>query len=668
MSETTGIQWCDSTVNPVMGCDGCELWQRAGSAPEEDEAASLAKEPRRTCYAGQLHLTRGKTNPGFAKSFLSPEMFPGRTTKAARLAQLAGKERADKPWLNGMPRMIFVSDMGDALSHEIPNAYLLKEIVEVATSDAGKNHIWLWLSKRPNRMAKFSAWLAERGIAWPRNVWAGTTVTSQQTIGRARSLLHVGNDKTIRFLSIEPQWSAIDLGDLLPKMNWLIQGGESGSKAAPFDLSWARTMRDACRAAGVPYFLKQLGPDPYSENHSGCRIPLERAGKGLRDRHGGDWAEWPEDLRVRQMPSFEPEPEYPRITVIEMMEQLCEADEESSAEDAPVAATLVDHREIVKVEETTEIGHDAPELRDEPLARHEVEQQLEQIFLRLTGELSDLTRVKLLPQAKALYETLHPETRHGGAKQVAKLAAWPSFVVHLAERWGVSERTAYRRLEAGEALEKLDSEAERLCYGTRLASKLGLLVRIAAIPKAELHRDIVTILLRNQTKGVAELCKWEDEFGLTKLKPPKPKNEEQAHETQDGATDLGHEDDGAEDDDSDLTDDVVTEQGGHESDDVADESGAAPPAPPDSNIADVIEVLGVSTATDCVAAIQDLQTTAQQLRVQLKAAEEREAKLQAELKMYRGSQLGQLFEALGAKTAGQALAKARALKGGRDAA
>ncbi len=538
MSEHTDIQWCDSTVNPVMGCNGCELWQRAGTPPEDDEAASVAKEPRRTCYAGHLHMTRGKSNPGFAKSFLSPEVFPGRTAKAARLASLAGNERADKPWLNGMPRMIFVSDMGDALSHEIPNHYLMKEIIEVATCDAGKSHIWLWLSKRPNRMAKFSAWLAEQGIAWPRNVWAGTTVTSQQTIGRARSLLHVGNDKTIRFLSIEPQWSAIDLGDLLPKMNWVIQGGESGSKATPFDLSWARTMRDACRAAGVPYFLKQLGPDPYSENHSGCHIPLERAGKALRDRHGGDWAEWPEDLRVRQVPSFEPEPEYPQITIVELMDQLCEADEESSLEDAHAGtAPQVNHQKVTKVEDPTESVLAASVPSDAPKDHREVEQQLDQILGRLTGDMSDLAIVKLLPKAKLLYETIHPETRHGGAKRVAKMASWPSFAVYLAQRTGMSERTAYRRIEAGEALEKLDHEAERGCYGTRLSNQLSFLVRIAAIPKDELHRDLVNIFVRSHKKGLAELCKWEDEFGLTKPRPEAKPGDDHPVEGHDGDDD-----------------------------------------------------------------------------------------------------------------------------------
>jgi len=30
MSEETKIQWCDSTVNPIMGCAGCELFPSPG--------------------------------------------------------------------------------------------------------------------------------------------------------------------------------------------------------------------------------------------------------------------------------------------------------------------------------------------------------------------------------------------------------------------------------------------------------------------------------------------------------------------------------------------------------------------------------------------------------------------------------------------------------------
>jgi hypothetical protein len=106
-----------------------------------------------------------------------------------------------------------------------------------------------------------------------------------------------------------------------PRISWVIQGGESGAKARPFDITWARSMRDTCRAAGVAYFLKQLGAKPMMRADS---IEGRRAGdhperewpEGTRfggggsfgeewqgrwvhlaDSHGGDETEWPEDLR-----------------------------------------------------------------------------------------------------------------------------------------------------------------------------------------------------------------------------------------------------------------------------------------------------------------------------------------------------------------------------------
>ena len=100
MSVKTKIQWCDGTVNPTMGCDGCEIW------------SSQIK----TCYAGILHTRFGGVTPGYSPSFDEVTLFPGRMAEAAGWSDLSGKTRKDKPWLNGMPRLTFVSDMSDALS------------------------------------------------------------------------------------------------------------------------------------------------------------------------------------------------------------------------------------------------------------------------------------------------------------------------------------------------------------------------------------------------------------------------------------------------------------------------------------------------------------------------------------------------------------------------
>lgn len=142
-------------------------------------------------------------------------------------------------------------------------------------------------------MAQLSAALKAKGVDWPDNLWAGTSVTGRATTGRIEPLLRVGGEDTIRFLSVEPQREEIDLTKWLPGLDWVIQGGESGRSARPFHIEWALDLIGQCKAAGVAYFLKQLGS------------VVSSAGERLRfeDGHAGDWSKWPEGIRVRQMPS-----------------------------------------------------------------------------------------------------------------------------------------------------------------------------------------------------------------------------------------------------------------------------------------------------------------------------------------------------------------------------
>lgn len=293
--ETSPIQWCDGTVNPVVGCGGCELWQ-----------PRTVKNPRRSCYAGFLHERAKGTNVGFASRFEEPMRRTGVMAAAARASDLRGRRRWDKPWLDGMPRLWFVSDMGDALSKGIEFDFLRSEIVDVVRSNAGRRHQWLWLTKQPPRMAEFSAWLLERGVRWPPNLWAGTSITEPRYVDRIGELRRVGTEETVRFLSVEPQHHPISLEGRLDGIDLVIVGGESGptkqgglkleqyeeTKARPLDLAWARALRSQCRRAKVAFFMKQLGSAPIENG-----VPVT-----LKDHHGGEWKEWPSDLRVREMP------------------------------------------------------------------------------------------------------------------------------------------------------------------------------------------------------------------------------------------------------------------------------------------------------------------------------------------------------------------------------
>jgi protein gp37 len=273
MSQKTKIHWCDGTANPTEGCDGCELWGKQ----------------RKTCYAGNLHeLFDGHKRGTFGQVTL----FPGRMAKAAAWSDLRGKARPDKPWLDGLPRLIFVSDMTDVLCPSVSFEYLKDEIIENVVSDKGRRHCWLWLTKRASRMASFSAWLAEQGISWPAHLWVGTSVTEQRTTNRIEHLMKVGDSKTVHFLSVEPQVEPLDLTPFMPQVDWVLHGGESGHQARPFHVEWAVELLAACKLHNVPYFLKQLGCVAV---RNGKRLAFE-------DAHASDWSEWPQDIAVREVP------------------------------------------------------------------------------------------------------------------------------------------------------------------------------------------------------------------------------------------------------------------------------------------------------------------------------------------------------------------------------
>jgi len=235
-----------------------------------------------------------RQEPRLRAELRAGDAFSGRRVEeACRWPDLRGLRRWDKPWLDGLPRLVFLSDMSDALCEDVPFAFLETEIIDNVTALLGIRHQWLWLTKRPDRMAEFSGWLSQRGVAWPENLWAGTSITSPRWTRRIDRLLEVGTERTIRFVSVEPQWEPVDLGRWLPRVDWVIQGGQSGHDAMPFQLTWAKDLKEQCREAGVPYFLKQLG----------ANVMDGRKRLNFEDSHGGDWSEWPKDVRVRQVPA-----------------------------------------------------------------------------------------------------------------------------------------------------------------------------------------------------------------------------------------------------------------------------------------------------------------------------------------------------------------------------
>jgi protein gp37 len=211
-----------------------------------------------------------------------------------RLSDLTGKKRPDKPRPDGHPRPVFLPEMGGARSSSVPFRFLKTEIITNATSEYGNRHRWLWLTKRPGGRAEFSSWFRAKGTQWPVNLWVGTSITNQATVGRIQHLQKVGEGQAFRFFSIGPQVEQLDFGNRLLTLDRILQGGESGARARAFDVAWAVRLMRECRDHRIPYFLKRLGFVVYRD---GQRVNFE-------DSHAGHRPEWPEDLRVREVPEM----------------------------------------------------------------------------------------------------------------------------------------------------------------------------------------------------------------------------------------------------------------------------------------------------------------------------------------------------------------------------
>jgi protein gp37 len=277
MAIHTNIEWCDSSVNPTSGCDGCELYN-----PNSPDDA--------TCYAKEIHENRlAKSFPAkYGSRFNMVREIPGRIDQARLWPDLRGCARLDKPWLNDMPRMIFVGDMGDFLSRSISDEFVVNEILGRIKFSP---HFWLLLTKRPARLA----WLSEKYGPLPDNCMAMTSLTSQRSMPRLKDLLRINCQ--YRGLSCEPLLGPIEFKhEDLKYLDWVITGGESGKKARPMNPRWAESIRqqcasrtDMCRPWPLPFFFKQQGEWAEGYRHGVPSMCWTKAGKKYNARQPDGW-------------------------------------------------------------------------------------------------------------------------------------------------------------------------------------------------------------------------------------------------------------------------------------------------------------------------------------------------------------------------------------------
>lgn len=264
----TAISWTDETWNPVTGCTmvspGCAL-----------------------CYAQTVDYRFDHDKVGKL-----PWAFPA--SQGGRGVTLH-PDRLDKPLHWKKPRRIFVDSMSDLFHEDVPFEFIAKVWDTMFNTSVLANtphHTYQILTKRPDLMLEFSKWMNDtqhRRIDYS-NVWLGVSVENQLWADRRIPLL-LQTPAAVRFISAEPLLAPVDIdpflecphwndsvygaegGDICCQLcgkpracqplglDWIIAGCESGPKHRPMDTDWARSLRDQCQAAGVPFFLKQMYVD-----------------------------------------------------------------------------------------------------------------------------------------------------------------------------------------------------------------------------------------------------------------------------------------------------------------------------------------------------------------------------------------------------------------------
>lgn len=286
----TTIEWTNETWNPTTGCkkvsEGCA-----------------------NCYAESI-----------ANRFWGDRKFTDVQFHSERLVQ---------PLKWRKPRMVFVNSMSD-LFHEDISFDVIAAIFGVMAITP--KHTFQVLTKRPYRMIDFFDWLRSQSVSdlwtechffalqrdndaedihrfdykgdpdWPLpNVWIGVTCENQRTADERIPLL-LQTPAAVRFLSCEPLLERIDLPwgyeeKYFPGLNWVIVGGESGSKARICNIDWIESIVEQCKEAGVACFVKQLGSNAIAISDMGIFDLSNTRGKANNPD------EWPENLRVRQFPT-----------------------------------------------------------------------------------------------------------------------------------------------------------------------------------------------------------------------------------------------------------------------------------------------------------------------------------------------------------------------------
>jgi protein gp37 len=297
MSDNTTIEWTDATWNPIR----YRVKDDAGAIAERHGWTSLVQIGREmagrvgqhcehvspgcvNCYSGTLQARRLPVNgTGLPFDRRSRDFVEPFLDRKVLLQPLR--------WKRG--RRIFVINQSDLFGEWVPVEMI--DLVFAVMALAGW-HTFQVLTKRSKRLCTYLSDedLTQRIEAFCPlpNVWLGVSVEDEQRADeRIPDLLATPAAK--RFLSVEPMLGPVGAW---PGIDWVICGGESGRGARPMHPDWARSLRDQCVAADIPFFFKQWGEwGPFGQAAAGHENALVKCGKAKAGRllDGVEWSQMP---------------------------------------------------------------------------------------------------------------------------------------------------------------------------------------------------------------------------------------------------------------------------------------------------------------------------------------------------------------------------------------
>lgn len=296
--DGTKIEWADFTFNPWIGC-------------------AKVSEGCKHCYAETLMDTRYK------KAKWGVNGTRVKTSAKNWKDPIKWNKEAEKL---GVRYRVFCASLADVFEDREALKAWRAELFELIRITPHLD--WMLLTKRPENIERlmydvasstYVGNLTELIIDWfggaripPHNVWLGATVENQEQANiRIPELLKV--PAKVRFLSCEPLLGPIEFSDVtqradyiaqlgkpaLSGIDWIICGGESGTRARPMHPDWARSLRDQCEAAGVKFFFKQWGewmPDEPNWWHGNAWIRKVGRTKAGALLDGREWREVPGEI------------------------------------------------------------------------------------------------------------------------------------------------------------------------------------------------------------------------------------------------------------------------------------------------------------------------------------------------------------------------------------